>query len=341
MNAEGVAVHLHYFSEEKNNTEDKIQPYCASIHYYKRNITFKNVLKSIPYIVQTRNDTKLLENIQNDDFPILFEGLHTTFLLNHPALKNRKKIVRLHNIEWLYYGKLFDLALGLRDKLYFYFEYKKLIKYQSTLENSQALLCLSTSDTTYYTNRFPNIPTTFIPAFHQNTESKTKIGRGEYILFHGNLSITDNYLPIVRLLKNQLKNCQLPIIIAGKNPTEHLIETVQRFKNIQLISNPSYEDLETLIQDAHINIIFSEIETGVKLKLINTLFLGRFCFTNHAAIIGSELQNTTILVDENNIEQQIKHYFQQEFTTELLTERIKYLSLYNNKKNSIQIISYL
>ena len=34
---------------------------------------------------------------------------------------------------------------------------------------------------------------------------------------------------------------QLPIIIAGKNPTEHLIETVQRFKNIQLISNEWYK----------------------------------------------------------------------------------------------------
>ena len=57
-----------------------MQSYCASIHYYKRDTAFKNVLKSIPYIVQTRNDIKLLENIQNDDFPILFEGLHTTFL---------------------------------------------------------------------------------------------------------------------------------------------------------------------------------------------------------------------------------------------------------------------
>ena len=131
------------------------------------------------------------------------EGLHTTFLLNHPTLKNRKKIVRLHNIEWLYYRKLLDLALGIKDKIYFYFEYKKLIKYQSILENSQALHCISSSDTAYYTNRFPNIPTTFIPAFHQNTEIKTKIGKGEYILFHGNLSITDNYLPIVRLLRNQ------------------------------------------------------------------------------------------------------------------------------------------
>ena len=318
-----------------------MQSYCASIHYYKRDTAFKNVLKSIPYIVQTRNDIKLLENIQNDDFPILFEGLHTTFLLNHPTLKNRKKIVRLHNIEWLYYRKLLDLALGIKDKIYFYFEYKKLIKYQSILENSQALHCISSSDTAYYTNRFPNIPTTFIPAFHQNTEIKTKIGKGEYILFHGNLSITDNYLPIVRLLRNQLKNCQFPIIIAGKNPTEHLIETVQLFKNIQLISNPTHEDLETLIQNAHINIIFSEIETGVKLKLINTLFLGRFCFTNQAAVIGSELQNATILVNENDIEQQIKDYFQQEFTTEILTERIKYLSLYNNKDNALQIINNL
>ena len=318
-----------------------MQPYCASIHYYKRDTAFKNALKRIPYIVQTRNDSKLLGTIQNDDFPILFEGLHTTFLLNHPTLKNRKKIVRLHNIEWLYYGKLLDLALGIKDKIYFYFEYKKLIKYQSILENSQALHCISSSDTAYYTNRFPNIPTTFIPAFHQNTEIKTKIGKGEYILFHGNLSITDNYLPIVRLLRNQLKNCQFPIIIAGKNPTEHLIETVQLFKNIQLISNPTHEDLETLIQNAHINIIFSEIETGVKLKLINTLFLGRFCFTNQAAVIGSELQNATILVNENDIEQQIKDYFQQEFTTEILTERIKYLSLYNNKDNALQIINNL
>ena len=71
------------------------------------------------------------------------------------------------------------------------------------------------------------------------------------------------------------------------------------------------------------------------------MFLGRFCFTNQAAVIGSELQNATILVNENDIEQQIKDYFQQEFTTEILTERIKYLSLYNNKDNALQIINNL
>jgi len=331
---------LHYFSENQNSLENDLKRYCTSVTFYKRDTSVKNIFSKIPYIVQSRSNSALLGNLLKNDFPILFEGLHTTFFLNHQALKNRNKIVRLHNIEWVYYLKLYELASGIKEKIYFYTEYRKLLKYQKILSHTQKLICLSETDNNYYADKFPNISTEFVPAFHQNNEVKSLIGKGNYILFHGNLSITDNYLPIVRLLKNELKHSHFNIIIAGKNPAEHLKETVKSFGNVQLIANPEQTELEKYISEAHINVVLSEIETGVKLKLLNALFLGRFCFANQAAVVGTKLENIVVQITENTIEEALENYMTKAFTQTMIDERNQVLSLYNNQENARKIMAW-
>ena len=48
-----------------------------------------------PFIVKSRKSNKLLENLSRVEAPILFEGLHTCYYLNHPKLK-QKQFVRAH-----------------------------------------------------------------------------------------------------------------------------------------------------------------------------------------------------------------------------------------------------
>src|SRR5690606_19384349 len=101
----GVKVHLHSFHYGRDEAED-LNRYCHSVHYYPRKKFFQAIYSSVPYIVGSRQSDDLLSVLAQDDYPVLFEGLHTCFYLNHPTLKNRVKAVRMHNIEWDYYNSL-------------------------------------------------------------------------------------------------------------------------------------------------------------------------------------------------------------------------------------------
>jgi hypothetical protein len=312
----------------------ELENYCKVVYYYARKTTLFNLFKKRPYIVESRQDGALLHNLLQNDYPILFEGLHTTCLLAHEKLQHRKKIVRLHNIEWMYYKQLFDMASNTVEKIYFYSEYKKLLKYEQVLANTQIISCLSFSDNEYYQDKFPHIETKYIPVFHQHNEIQTISGKGKYILFHGNLSIPDNYLPLIKLLKNELHDTDYKIIAAGKNPTKYLTATIAKYNYVELITNPTQERMNQLIQQAHINIVFSEIHTGIKLKLINSLFLGRFCFANEHAVAGTQLEHAVVMINYKNIKERIVDYMEKDFTQTMIDERKQMLSSFNNLKNA-------
>ena len=69
----------------------------GNVIYYSRKRSFLNLFSSRPFIVQTRKNKKLLDNLLKDDFPILFEGIHTTWFLENSEIQKRTTIVRMHN----------------------------------------------------------------------------------------------------------------------------------------------------------------------------------------------------------------------------------------------------
>ena len=92
-----VEIILHCFQYGRSKSK-KLNAICSKVYYYKRNSWKNPFLNSLPYIVCTRKSSELLDNLLKDESPILFEGIHTTFYLRNPEIKNRFKIVRMHNI---------------------------------------------------------------------------------------------------------------------------------------------------------------------------------------------------------------------------------------------------
>ncbi|HFS67963.1 MAG TPA: mannosyltransferase, partial [Flavobacteriia bacterium] len=84
----GLNIHLHSYEYGKGK-QIELEKYCKSITYYKRSKSPINLLSSKPFIVKSRSDAKLVKNLIKDDYPILFEGLHTTFPLNDFDFQNR------------------------------------------------------------------------------------------------------------------------------------------------------------------------------------------------------------------------------------------------------------
>ena len=79
-------------------------------------------------------DPELLKNLLENDYPILFDGLHTCYYINHPQLQGRMKIYRESNIEHDYYRHLAKAETNLIKKYFFLVEAWRFERYQEILK---------------------------------------------------------------------------------------------------------------------------------------------------------------------------------------------------------------
>lgn len=336
----GVKLILHCFTYGDRKPQPELEKYAEQVYYYERQRKFSDLFSSLPFIVKSRMPQALLHNLKNDGHPILFDATHSSGFLSHPDLKNRKKYVRLHNIEWIYYNTLFRSAIGLKDKLYFYSEYKKLREYDACLVQADALFCLSQTDAAYYQEKFPQQNISLEYVFHENLEMNCKEGRGDYLLYHGNLSILDNYMAVIDLLNKDLKDCPYPIVLAGKAPDKLLYDTIRERPNIRIVANPSNEELDELIRNAQICLAIANNPSGIKLKLINSMYRGRFIFSNESAFVGSGLDTCVLNIDEHReaLLALVEAYMQRSFAKEEIEKRAAILQEnYDNRSNALRI----
>ena len=331
-----VILHLYNYGRKQNRTE--LEKYSLSVHYYTRRKFRNPFIGSKPYIVSSRNDELLLSNLSKDNAPIIFEGLHSTFHLTHPALSNRFKIVRTHNIEHTYYKHLEKSEIRYFKKYFFRIEAEKLRKYQNILKHADVVAAISPSDHQYFNEKFNN--SIYIPAFHSNEKLSYVEKEGDYILYHGNLSVAENYKAAIELVKNVFSKLTIPVYIAGNNPPKELISCCDSYSNITLKTNLNTNQIHQLIQNAHINVLYTSQNTGIKLKLLNALYLGKFAIVNPLMIKGSGLENLCEVCSTfDDMVLKIKSFMLLEFTVEYFKNREAFLiQNFNNQKAIIDLI---
>ena len=336
----GIKIHLHCFTSEKKE-QPVLNQYCESIDYYSRKITFSIKDTFLPYIVQTRKNKKLLANLNKDDYPVLLEGIHCSYSLFRNLLPHKKAWIRLHNIEFSYYRKLFENERHPFKKIYYGIESLLLWRYEKKLAKKGSFLTVSNADAESYRSIFSPKAVIFLPVFTSWSAVKSSIGHGNYCLYHGNLSINENIRVVEWLLSEVFSKCDFPFVIAGKNPSEKLKKLAHQFNHTCIVENPSEFEMEDLIKKAHINVIPSFNNTGVKLKLIHALFNGRHCISNQAAVKGSGMESLCIMAESaNDYIQCIEKLEKIPFTQEDIQQRELTLSgLYNNQENAVKLIN--
>ena len=334
----GISVYLHCFEYDRPQAIE-LESYCAKVFYYSRKRGIRYQFSTKPYIVVTRVNDQLLSNLSSNNAPILFEGLHTCYYLDHTSLANHIRLVRTHNVEHKYYLNLSKAEQNIFKKMYFRMEAWKLSSYESNLKKASHLLCISPNDLSYFDQLYDG-HSHLIPAFHPFNEIKSKIGRGKYILFHGNLSVSENIQAVEYLLANVFSKINLPVIIAGKNPNTRLTDKINQYANIQLVPNPGNEQMETLIQDAQICLLPTFQDSGLKLKLLASLFSGRFCIANTPMIHITGLEHLCHLADTSTeMIDRVKELFNQDFTSEEIEKRKLILeTAFSNHRNALKII---
>lgn len=335
----GIKIHLHCFSQNRT-PQQELNKYCETVQYYPRKKNSSSLSFRLPLIVKSRKSDELIANLKKNNYPVLLEGIHCTYYLHTGELNNRKVMVRLHNTEFEYYKQLAKNERNLFKKLYFVNESRLLFNYEKSIANKAGFIAVSEHDVKVYRQLFNAKDIYYLPVFIPHTLATGKEGKGCYCLYHGNLSISENETAVEWLLQNVFNDLEIPFVIAGKNPSEKLQELAHRHKHTCIVANPGEKEMQDMICKAQIHVLPSFNNTGVKLKLLNTLFNGRHCLVNPAGADGSGLENIChIATDAASFKKAITTLYQQPFTEHEKEQRQGLLqTIYNNEENAKKIV---
>jgi hypothetical protein len=334
----GIKIHLHCF-EYGRGEQSALNQYCTSVDYYQRGERITSLSVLYPFIVKSRSSKQLLERLSEDNYPILMEGVHCTYLLNDKRFTQRKKCVRLHNVEHIYYKHLASFTKSPFKKLYFLWESYLLKRYETTIINKASFLTVTERDAQLF-KKLGCREVTFVPLFLPNWKLDNREGKGCFCLYHGDLSVAENEQAAIWLLEKVFNGLVIPFVIAGKNPPQNLIKLAHSKNSTCLIANPDEQEMQDLITKAHINIIPSYNLTGIKLKLLNALYNGRHCLVNEATIEGTGLETAcNIASTEQEFKNAIIELYDTPFPAEEILLRRQLLeNVFNNRNNAIKIV---
>jgi hypothetical protein len=336
LKRQGVSVILHCYAYGREPAPE-LEELCERIHYYGRKTGWRSALSFIPYNVLSRRSAELVDNLLGDDHPVLFEVLHTCEPLVDPRLKGKLKIYRHSNVEHRYYRELAGSEKNFLKKIYLYIESVRLHRFEKVLKGSDMILSVNRSDTDYFKKKYPSVRTEYLPSFHASGSVNVQEGRGEYVLFQGNLSVSENYMAAVWLIDNIFSQITSRVIIAGLNPPSFLIRKIAKHKHLVLVANPGEEEMSSLIHHAQVHTLYTSQPTGLKLKLLNVLHNGRFIVCNDFMVSGTGLgshDSFVIANDRRGYLEAVKALMQRSFSNDLVQEREEALRDFSNEKNA-------
>lgn len=341
LQKQGVKIHLHCFDYGRG-VQEELNKYCESVHYYSRNMSFSALTLFYPYIVSSRINETLLQILCQDEYPVFMEGVHCTYPLNDKRFSKRKCFVRLHNVEYIYYRHLSRNTRSFFKKCYFFLESIRLKWYEKSIVNKATFWgVVEKDDDVYKSLGCKNID--LLPLFLPEWKMKSHAGNGIFCLYHGDLSIGENEKAVIWLIEKVFNNLNVNFVIAGKNPSHHLVEMVESKTTMCMIANPDEGEMQDLIQKAQLNLIPSFNSTGIKVKLINALYNGRHCIVNRATIDGTGLEELChIANDELEFKKLITNLYQKPFNQTEIEQRQKVLlNMFNNERNAKQMVTWI
>ncbi|MCH1437621.1 MAG: hypothetical protein L7U70_06005 [Flavobacteriales bacterium] len=334
----GVKIHLHCYKYGRSESKE-LEQLCTSVHYYPRKKRTANLFSKTPFIVKSRKTKALLENLIGIDAPILFEGLHTCYYLNHPKLIDRGRFVRAHNIESDYYKALYQAERKLIDKLYLFSEYFKIKFYEKEVNKATGIFAISQKDHEYFNQKNKSH---YIKPFHPDKEIQIKCGIGEYAIYHGNLSVAENENAALFLIQKVFSKIDFPLVITGFKPSKYLRKEVRKHKYIRIVESPEESLLNSSIENAQIQVLPTNQDTGIKLKLLKSLYRGRHCILSKKMANITGIENTCHIANSaSEWIKKIRELEEREFSEEDLKIRKEVLKNFNSKTEAEKIISLM
>jgi len=329
--AMGLRLRIHCFTYGREPSAEL--EHLGKVIYYPRRAAWTGFMSMEPYIVSSRASVDLLNQLLTDDAPILFDGLHTCHYLADPQLAERRKVVRMHNVEWAYYAGLAQWEGSFFKELYFREESRRLKRYETILEHAHAVACISPADARYYRQRLGD-RAFHLPAFHPFERIMSVPGKGAFALYHGNLSVPEN-VQAASFLIGIWQDMPLPLVLAGMDPDYKLVELAAQHPEIRLVADPSDDELGGLVRDAQVHVLPAFQRSGIKLKLLRALFEGRFVVASPDMVEDTGLAGfCQVAESEEDWRNAILSLAEQSFNSPELEARKPLALLYANRNNA-------
>ena len=292
----GVKVHLHCYDYGRGPAAE-LEHWCHEVHYYRRDMSPLRMLDRRPFIVASRHSDELRRRLMLDRHPLLLEGLHCCLLLEDEALlRDRLVMVRTHNVEADYYTQLAAAERRLGRRLYLQLEARKLRRYEPILTRAHAVLAISAADRDNLLHLgCSNV--LLSSGMHPFGHVTSTPGYGTYALYHGNLAVAENYHAAEYLLDNIFAHSAHRLVVAGNEPPAWLRARIEQMPNVALVANPDDDTMQRLVAEAQVCVMVTQQATGLKLKLLHSLYAGRFCVVNSAMVAGTGLEPLCSIAD--------------------------------------------
>lgn len=340
LHKQGVEIILHCFQNDKPKQEI-LKDYCSEIYYYDRNSYFKSLLSSdVPFIAKSRGNEDLISNLKKDNHPILFDGLHTTYVLELANLHNHDLFLRAHNVEHKFYKGLAKSESNIFKRNFFRQESKKLKKYEKVINKMKNVFSISPLEQEYFLNKYGS-KCIYVPAFHDDEIHTNHSEKGDFILYHGNVLVSENVKAAMFLI-DVYKDSNYDLVIASSYFNDDVSKEVLKYNNITFHSLENENDLKRLFENAHINVLPTFQNTGIKLKLLNTLYQGKFIIANDYMVDKTGLES---LVEKANTKEDFlektEKLYQQEFDMRMVKERKEILKNFSPEVSAKKIIEVI
>ena len=295
----GVKIHLHCFAYGREEAP-LLNDYCEEVFYYRRDMSLLRFLDRRPFIVSSRDSKELRRRLLQDRHPILLEGLHCCALLEDEELvKGREVFVRAHNVESDYYARLAKSERHFWRRQYLRLDAARIRRYEPVLKRATAVLAISQGDKEKLEQmgcRKVLLVTAGHPFSSFNiqhssllTPHSSLLPPHSYALYHGNLSVAENYESVCYLLDHVFYDGRHPLVVAGNEPPAWLRMKIEHTPGASLVASPDDDTLQRLVAEAQVNILVTHQPTGLKLKLLHALFEGRHCLVNSDMVAGTGL----------------------------------------------------
>ncbi|MGL2967016.1 hypothetical protein [Flavobacterium sp. XGLA_31] len=282
----GFDIYLHCFYQDRNTVSDELKAITKSVHLYKKNRNPLFLFSSYPFGVKSRFCQSLVRNIKAVEAPVLFEGLQSTMLLHQTEL-NCNMYLRMHNLESNFYAGMSRSETNWLKKIMYYFESRKYRKYERQLSHFEQVFTLSVYENEQVKKWADNV--VYIPVFHGNVHVKSFSEKGDYALYHGDLRLPDNKKAAQFLIRLFQKIPDYQLVIASSNGKDFVEQQLKNDQNITFVTLKNEDHLESMLANAHINVLLSFQQSGTKLKLVNSLFKSRFCLVNENMVDDKDI----------------------------------------------------
>jgi hypothetical protein len=289
LSAAGIQVHLYTFSEQgttidpKTNvdTHPQLVKICSSVKYYPINKGHRNFSFSAPYATGKFLNQQLNQDLANNNYPILIEGMGPCGLAFSKALEHRKIWIRILTYAPTYFRYLQERSSGPLKKLFYQREAilsKRILK---KLNERVSWIATSSAAKNKLEDLFLGGTIQILAPFSSNDNNITsQTGLGNYCLFQGNLSDAATHKTASWLLTHVFHNLKVPFVITGNNPAPSLVTLAHMQPHTCIVANPSSSERHDMIEKAQIIIQPSFIKAGADEALLEGVKKGRHCLTN-------------------------------------------------------------